>query len=119
SAHRRLGALTGRTRRRLGAATSRARRRLRRAGRTLWRRKGWVALALVLLTVAPVAAVGLWAWQVVSGVDLQRVQQASFIYAPGQPLTPGLSLEATDLAGTLRRLRYQEVGSQPRLAGQY
>jgi 1A family penicillin-binding protein len=85
----------------------------------MWRRKGRVALALALLTVVPAAIFAAWAWQLVSGLDLERAHQASFIYAAGQPLTVGLSVEATDLAGTLRRLRYQEVGSQPRLAGQY
>jgi penicillin-binding protein 1B len=55
----------------------------------------------------------------VSGLDLERVHEASFIYAAGQPLTAGLSVEATDLAGTLRRLRYQEVTGTPRLAGQF
>ncbi len=90
-----------------------------RAGRAVWRRKGRVALALALLTVVPAAIFAAWAWQVVSGLDLERAHQASFIYAAGQPLTAGLSVEATDLAGTLRRLRYQEVGSQPRLAGEY
>jgi 1A family penicillin-binding protein len=85
----------------------------------VWRRKGRVALVLTLVTVVPTAIVATWAWRVVSGLDLERAHQASFIYAAGQPLAPGLSVEATDLSGTLRRLRYREVTSQPRQAGQF
>ena len=92
---------------------------LRRTGRRLWRHRLWVALGLLLLAVAPGAAFAAWAWHVVSGLDLEQVHRTSFIYAAGQPLAAGLSVEATDLAGTLRRLRYQEVASAPRAAGQY
>jgi penicillin-binding protein 1B len=92
---------------------------LRGAGRAVWHRKGYLALALLLLLVIPPALLGGWAWTVVAGVDLQRVQDTSFIYAAGQPLTAGLSVEAIDLAGTLRRLRYQEVRETPRAAGQF
>jgi penicillin-binding protein 1B len=73
----------------------------------------------VLLVAVPAGGVAVWAWRVVSGLDLERVHQASFIYAAGQSLAPGLSVEATDLAGTLRRLRYREVPGQPRMAGQF
>jgi len=105
--------------RRLAAAASGAGRGLRRLGRGLWRRRGWVALALVLLAVTPVALFAAWAWQVVSGLDLEQVHRTSFIYAAGQPLAAGLSVEATDLAGTLKRLRYQEVAGPPQLTGQH
>jgi penicillin-binding protein 1B len=103
----------------LGVAVRGAGHGTARAGRAVWRWKGRVALALVLLVAAAAAGIAVWAWRVVSGVDLERVHQASFIYAAGQSLTPGLSVEATDLAGTLRRLRYREVTGQPRLAGQF
>ena len=106
-------------RRRVGAVLRRAGRRTRRAARAVWRRKGWLALALVLAVTLPVAGFAAWAWHVASGLDLERVHEASFIYAAGQPLTPGLSIEATELAGTLRRLRYQEVTGTPRQAGQF
>jgi penicillin-binding protein 1B len=106
-------------RRRLGAVLRRARRRTRRAARAVWRRKGWIALGLVLAVAIPAGVFAGWAWHVVSGLDLERVHEASFIYAAGQPLTAGLSVEAIELAGTLRRLRYQEVTGTPRGAGQF
>jgi penicillin-binding protein 1B len=106
-------------RRRLGVALRRARRRTRRAARAVWRRKGVLALALVLAVAVPVGLFAGWAWHVVSRLDLARVHEASFIYAAGQPLTAGVSVEATHLVGTLRRLRYQEVTGTPRLAGQF
>jgi penicillin-binding protein 1B len=78
-----------------------------------------VALAVALLALAPPALLAIWGMATVARLDLERVQEASFIYGAGQVLTAGLSVEATDLAGTLRRLRYQEVSEQPRAAGQY
>jgi penicillin-binding protein 1B len=104
---------------RLADALRQAGRGGRRAGRALWRRRRWIALALLLTVTLPLGIFAAWSWGVVSRLDLERVHEASFIYAAGQPLTAGLSVEAIDLAGTLRRLRYQEVTGQPRLAGQY
>ncbi len=91
----------------------------RLGSRTLRRRKGSIALALLLLVTVPIGLFAAWSWHVVLRLDLERVHEASFIYAAGQPLSAGLSVEATDLVGSLRRLRYQEVTGQPRLAGQY
>jgi penicillin-binding protein 1B len=102
--------------RRVGARVA---RELGRSGRVLWHGKNWIALALVLLALVPPAILAGWSWHVVAGLNLERVQDASLIYAAGQPLTAGLSVDAIDLAGTLRRLRYQEVREQPRVAGQY
>ncbi len=94
-------------------------RQLRRAGGAVWRRRRWVALGLVLLIVTPLAVFAGWTWQTVSRLDLGRAQEASYIYAAGQLLTAGLSVETTDLATTLKRLRYQEVGAAPRAAGEF
>jgi penicillin-binding protein 1B len=65
------------------------------------------------------AAVAVWAWYAVVDLDLARVQDASVVYAAGQRILPGLSLEVSDLAGTLRRLGYQETAGPPALPGQY
>jgi penicillin-binding protein 1B len=106
-------------RRRLGGVVRHARRRTRRAARAVWRRKGWIAVGLLLAVAIPAGVFAAWAWHIVSGLELERVHEASFIYAAGQPLTAGLSVEAIELAGTLRRLRYQEVAGTPRGAGQF
>ena len=81
-------------RRRLAVGLRRARRRARRAARAVWRRKGVLALALALAVAVPVGVFAAWAWHVASGLDLERVHEASFIYAAGQPLTAGVSVEA-------------------------
>jgi penicillin-binding protein 1B len=93
--------------------------RLRQAGQALRPRAGRVALALALLAALPFAVVAGWAWYVVAGLDLEGSHEASLVYAASQPLAPGTSVEATDLAGTLRRLRYREIPGPPQLAGQF
>jgi 1A family penicillin-binding protein len=134
-ARARLAAVAGRAgvgatalARRVGPAArgvARAVRRLRVSGpvraigRATWRRKTAIALVLLVLTVTPVALLAAWSWQTVSSLSLERIQEASFLYGAGQALSAGLSVEAVDLAGTLRRLRYQEVAAAPRAAGQF
>jgi penicillin-binding protein 1B len=89
------------------------------AGRLLWRSKRWIAVALVVLTLTPIAIFAAWSWRVAARVDLDRVQNVSLVYAAGQPLTAGVSVEAMELAGTLKRLKYQEVTGPPRASGQF
>jgi penicillin-binding protein 1B len=71
------------------------------------------ALVLVLLLLGPVLAFGIWTWVTAARVDLGRLEEATVIYAAGQVLAPGVSVEAADLAGTLRRLGYRESGGPP------
>jgi penicillin-binding protein 1B len=75
--------------------------------------------ALVLLVIAPAVAVGLWAWRTAAGVDLGRLGEVSVIYAAGRLLVPGVSVDAADLAGSLRRLGYRETRDAPTRPGQF
>src|SRR5262249_6821111 len=75
-------------------------------------------LGLVVLFGPPVAF-GVWTWRTVSTVDLSRLEDAALIYAAGQVLAPGMSIEAADLPGALRRLGYRETQSPPAAPGQY
>jgi 1A family penicillin-binding protein len=93
-------------------------RRLRSRARDRPRAFRLLAGVAALAAVTTVAVAG-WAWHTVAGLDLGRVQDATIVYAAGQRIVPGLSLEATDLAGTLRRLGYQETAGPPAAPGQY
>ncbi len=77
-----------------------------------------VAVALVL-AIGPPVALGLWAWRTAAGVDLGRLEDAAQIFAAGQVLAPGVSIEAADLGGTLRRLGYRETRAAPAAPGQF
>lgn len=104
--------------RRLGGASRQTGRGLGRLGLGAWRRKGLLGGLLALTLVTPIALFAAWSWWTVARIDLGRIQEASFIYAAPRVLAPGLSVEATDLAGALRRLRYREVPAEP-VAGQF
>src|SRR5262249_47538366 len=57
-------------------------------------------------------------------VELHRfgraeARRATFVYAAGQPLAPGISVRAGDLAGTLARLKYRETTASPAAPGQF
>jgi penicillin-binding protein 1B len=70
------------------------------------------------------AGVGLMGLVAFSAVELARFEaadarRATFVYAAGQPLFPGVSVRAVDLAGTLGRLKYVEVRSAPTAPGQF
>src|SRR5919198_867810 len=58
-----------------------------------------------------------------TAVELHRfgraeARRATFVYAAGQPLAPGISVRAIDLAGTLTRLKYRETSRPPAAPGQ-
>ena len=76
------------------------------------------AVALVL-AISPPVALGLWAWRTAAGVDLGRLEDAAQIFAAGQVLAPGVSIEAADLGGILRRLGYRETRAAPAAPGQF
>lgn len=71
---------------------------------------------MVLLLTSPVAFVA-WVWHTARLVDLSDLHNVPIVYAAGQRLSAGLPIEAIDLAGTLRRLGYEEVASRPRRPG--
>ena len=103
-----------------GSAWARMTRSLRRTWERLGRRKLLLVLVMGgLLVVVPPALFLLWSWRLAAGVDLGRVQEATVLYSAPRVLTPGVSVEAADLAGSLRRLNYREVTSAPRSPGQF
>jgi penicillin-binding protein 1B len=75
-------------------------------------------LGLAILTGPPVVF-GIWTWRTAASVDLSRLEDAALIYAAGQTLTPGVSVEAADLPGVLRRLGYRETQAPPAAPGQF
>ena len=48
-----------------------------------------------------------------------EARRATFVYAAGQPLAPGISVRAVDLAGTLTRLKYKETAALPATPGHF
>ncbi len=104
---------------RVRAAGRRALLALGRLARAI-RGRRWLLVGLLALALAaPPGLFAAWAWWTVARLDLGRVQEVSYIYAAGQVLAPGLSVRATDLAGTLRRLRYEERTGAPQRPGQF
>jgi penicillin-binding protein 1B len=97
----------------------RLRDRLIELTRAARRRRGLVLALLLVVVLGPPLAFGVWTWRTAAGVDLSRIEDAALIYAAGQVLTPGVSVEAADLAGTLRRLGYRETPSSPTAPGQF
>ena len=83
------------------------------------RRRGLLAVVALVVILGPPAAFGVWTWRTAAGVDLSRLEEAALIYAAGQVLAPGVSIEAADLPGALRRLGYRETQSPPAAPGQF
>jgi 1A family penicillin-binding protein len=83
------------------------------------RRRGLLVAVALVVVLGPPLAFGVWTWRTAAGVDLSRPEEAALIYAAGQVLTPGVSIEAADLTGTLRRLGYRETPSAPATPGQF
>ena len=101
------------------ASSLRLRDRLIELARAARQRRGLVVAAALIVVLGPPIAFGVWTWRTAAGVDLSRLEDAALIYAAGQVLTPGVSIEAADLSGTLRRLGYRETQSSPAAPGQF
>ena len=99
--------------------TPRLRDRLVGLAAAVRRRRRLVASVVLVLAIGPPVALGLWAWRTAAGVDLGRLEDAAQIFAAGQVLAPGVSIEAADLGGTLRRLGYRETRAAPAAPGQF
>ncbi len=93
--------------------------RLTALARAARRRRGLLVAAALLVALGPPVAFGIWTWRTAAGVDLSRLEDAALIYAAGQVLAPGVSVEAVDLPGTLRRLGYRETQAAPAAPGQF
>jgi penicillin-binding protein 1B len=83
------------------------------------RRRALLATLALVVVLGPPVVFGVWTWRTAAGVDLSRLEEAALIYAAGQVLTPGVSTEAADLGGALRRLGYRETQSPPAAPGQF
>ena len=97
----------------------RVRDRLTALAGAVWRRRLLLAALGLAIVVGPPLVLGIWAARTVTGVDLSRLEDAALIYAAGQVLAPGVSVEAADLPGALRRLGYREIQSRPAAPGQF
>ena len=93
--------------------------RLIELGRAARRRRGLLLAVALILALGPPIAFGIWTWRTVAGVDLSRGEDAALIYAAGQVLAPGVSVEAADLQGALRRLGYRETQTASPGPGQF
>ena len=93
--------------------------RLIELGRAARRRRGLLLAVALILALGPPIAFGIWTWRTVAGVDLSRGEDAALIYAAGQVLAPGVSVEAADLQGALRRLGYREIRAASPGPGQF
>lgn len=107
------------TRRRLTSTLRKSTSGLRHAGRWLWRSKGRIGAGVALLALTALTVLGGWAWRTAARVDLKSFAEPSFVYAAGPSLSPGISLAAADLVGTLHRLGYQEVTREPGGPGEF
>jgi penicillin-binding protein 1B len=87
---------------------------------TLAHRKS-VAIVLGLAGVVLLVVAAVSVYSVIELVRFERaeVRRATFVYAAGQTLTPGVHIGRVDLAGTLARLGYVETREAPRTPGQY
>lgn len=108
-----------RARRYLGTVSRRLGPGMRRAGEVAWRRKGRIAFGGGVLLLTALMLVSAWAWKTATRLELGRLAEPSFVYAAGQIVSPGLSVTASNLVGTLVRLGYQEVTDEPHRAGQF
>jgi penicillin-binding protein 1B len=81
----------------------------------------WPVFALLAGALVALGIVGLIVY---SGVELARfdraeARRATYVYAAGQPLSPGVNIRTSDLGGTLARLRYVEVHAPPDQPGRF
>jgi penicillin-binding protein 1B len=101
------------------ASFLRLRNRLIELARDVRHRRGLLVAGVLVVLLGPPVAFGIWTWRTAASVDLSRLEDAALIFAAGQVLTPGVSVEAADLSGTLRRLGYRETQSSPSVPGQF
>jgi penicillin-binding protein 1B len=101
------------------ASFLRLRNRLIELARAVRHRRRLLVAGVLVVLLGPPVAFGIWTWRTAASVDLSRLEDAALIFAAGQVLTPGVSVEAADLSGALRRLGYRETQSSPAAPGQF
>jgi penicillin-binding protein 1B len=78
-----------------------------------------VGLTLVVVTLIPLVALVTYSIVELSRFERTEARRATFVYAAGQPLVPGLNVRVVDLAGSLARLKYTETRGAPTMPGQF
>ncbi|HXG02825.1 MAG TPA: PBP1A family penicillin-binding protein [Candidatus Binatia bacterium] len=81
----------------------------------------FTAVALGVGGLLALAAAALATYTAVELARFARTEatRRTLVYAAGQPLVPGISIRAVDLAGTLSRLRYRETTGMPAAPGEF
>src|SRR5438876_3994851 len=92
---------------------------VRYAVAVLWQRKGLVVAGAAGVLIMAIVLVTAWAWRAASRTDLRSFATPSVVYAAGRTLSPGMSLTAADLTGTLARLGYHEITGPPEVPGEF
>jgi 1A family penicillin-binding protein len=80
---------------------------------------GWKRLVLIAVIVAVVATPFVYSSIELARFERADARRATFIYAAGQSLAPGVHVQRVGLAATLGRLGYVETRSAPSSPGQF
>jgi len=80
---------------------------------------GWKRLALIAAIVAAISAPFLYSAIELARFERADARRATFVYASGQSLTPGVHVQRVGLAATLGRLGYTETRTTPPAPGHF
>jgi hypothetical protein len=80
---------------------------------------GWKRIVLIAVIVAVVATPFVYSSIELARFERADARRATFIYAAGQSLAPGVHVQRVGLAATLGRLGYVETRSAPSSPGQF
>src|SRR5207245_11085794 len=78
---------------------------------------GWKRLVLIAVIVAAISAPFLYSAIELARFERADARRATFVYASGQSLTPGVQVQRVGLAAALGRLGYTEARTTPPAAG--
>src|SRR2546426_6120791 len=80
---------------------------------------GWKRLVLIAVIVATISAPFLYSAIELARFERADARRATFVYASGQSLTPGVQVQRVGLAATLGRLGYTETRATPQSPGYF
>ena len=80
---------------------------------------GWKRLVLIAVIVATISAPFLYSAIELARFERADARRATFVYASGQSLTPGVQVQRVGLAATLGRLGYTETRATPSSPGYF